>query len=211
MGFQYVVHRANPAAIARVLEAFRGTPDLDWAGARLLFEQLGRRRPPDTVAESWEDCEEQFETGGWNLVLAVGASEASWDLDKSLDRPGDGLPGVAELLPELAPVKAVLTALESLHAAELPKAFQPPEFGLMGIAPPDTVKAALPVAERYSRPDTRGLIGSVSLPWLKRASGGAATLSSWRGNDYLWDHWLRLMAAIREAASRNHALALGMR
>jgi hypothetical protein len=211
MGFLYVLHRANPAAIARVLEVFRGKPDLDWAGARLLFTELGRSKPPAAVGDSWDDCEERFGSESWNLVLTIAASEASWDLDKSLDRPGDGLPGVAELLPELAPVRAVLTALESLHAAELPKAFQPPEFGLMGIAPPATVKAALPVAERYSRPDTRGLIGSVSLPWLKRASGGAATLSSWRGNDYLWDHWLRLMAAIREAASRNHALALGMR
>jgi len=211
MGLLYVVHRVSPSAIGRVHAAYQRTPDLDWAGAMQLFKELGRTTPPDSGASSWEEYEEMFEFERWNLVLLIAASEASWDLDKALDRPGDGLPGIAELLSDLSPIRDLLSAMQSLDSLKLPKAFAPSEMGLMGVAPPDVVKAAVPVAVNYSKPEARARIGATPVPFLKRALGGGATLSSWQKDDYLWTHWCQLLAAVQETASRGHALALEMR
>ena len=190
---------------------YQNTPDLDWAGAMQLFKQLGRTTPPDSGASSWEEYEETFEFERWNLVLLIAGSEASWDLDKSLDRPGDGLPGIAGLAPELSPIRDLLTAMQSLRSLKLPKAFEPSEMGLMGVASPDVVKTALPVATTYSKPEARARIAATPVPFLKKAFGGGATLSSWQKDDYLWSHWCQLLTGVQEAASLDHALALEMR
>ena len=211
MGLLYVVHRVSPSAIGRVHATYQRAPELDWAGAMQLFKDLGRTKPPDSGASSWEEYEEMFEFERWNLVLLIAASEASWDLDKALDRPGDGLPGIAELLSDLSPIRDLLSAMQSLDSLKLPKAFAPSEMGLMGVAPPDVVKAAVPVAVNYSKPEARARIGATPVPFLKRALGGGATLSSWQKDDYLWTHWCQLLAAVQETASRGHALALEMR
>jgi hypothetical protein len=204
----YVVHRLDPKVVARVVEEYHRKPEIEWPAVKALLQDLGRSRPPAAGSSSWEEYEERLESEGWNLVLTIVASETSWDLDKSLDRPGDGLPGIAALLPGLGPVKALLSQMESFDSVDLPKAFRPPETGLMGIATETAVSAALPAANEYARPDARRLIADAPVPWLKKAFGGSATLAAWREDDYLWDNWCRLMEAIRDAATRRHWLAL---
>ena len=211
MGLLYIVHRLNPENVAQVRSEFQRSPDLTWEGAKKLFARAGRRGPPDGAHSSWDDYQEMFEFEGWNLVLTLAASEASWDLDKSLDRPGDGLPAIAKLMPALAPIARVLAAMESFAGADLPKQFEPAEMGLMGIATDDCVRDAHDAAATYSRPDARASIAAAPVPWLKRLLGGGVTLSSWREDDYLWDNWCRLLDAIQQAASRRHWLGLEMR
>jgi hypothetical protein len=211
MGLLYIVHRLNPDIIGRVRSEYERNPDLAWSGAVDLFRQVGRLEPPDGAASSWDEYQEMFDFERWNLVLTIAASEASWDLDKSLDRPGDGLPAIARLLPELASIRTLLSAMESLDGTELPKAFQPPEMGLMGIATSDVVRAAVTAASKYSQPEARGQIAAAPVPLLKRLLGGGVTLSSWRGDDYLWNNWLQLLNAIQQAGSRGHWLGLEMR
>jgi hypothetical protein len=189
VGQLYIVHRVSPPAIERVQAGYERTPDLDWAGAMRLFKELGRTTPPDSGASSWDEYEELFESERWNLVLLLASSEALWDLDKSLDRPGDGLPGIAALLPALSPVKHLLSAMESFESSSVSDAFAPYEMGLMGIAPPEAVAAALSVAVEYSTPEARARIGAAPVPFFKRALGGGAALSSWQKDDYLWGHW----------------------
>lgn len=211
MGILYIVHRLNPEAVGRVRSEYDRVPDLTWSGAMDLFRGLGRLEPPDGGASSWDEYEEMYEFEKWNLVLTLAASESSWDLDKALDRPGSGLPGIAALLPELAPIKAVLAAMESLDGSGLPAAFEPSEMGLMGIATRDVTRSAVAAATEYSRPEARGIIGSTPISWSTRLLGKGATLSSWKDDDYLWENWLRLLDAIQQAGARNHWLGLEMR
>lgn len=211
MGLTYIVHRLSPESLERVRAEHREHPDLDWAGARRLFAELGREQPPCGAASSWDEYEFLFEFEGWSLVALLAASEASWDLDKSLDRPGDGLPAVAALLPELAPVGGLLRALHTLDAVQLPRAFQGSEQGLVGIATAELVLPALPVAARFAEPEARELVANAPLPWFKRLLGGSATLQAWRNDSYLWDNWCRLLQAVRDAGTRKHWLGLELR
>lgn len=74
MGLTYIVHRLSPEALERVRAEHREHPDLDWAGARRLFAELGRHQPPCATASSWDEYEFLFEFEGWSLVALLAAS-----------------------------------------------------------------------------------------------------------------------------------------
>lgn len=204
MGILYAVHELDPARVRSLVGEFTKTPDLAAARAQELLQAFGKGTPEEADLEDWNELEDCLDDQGWNYLLRTAASVRSWDLDKSLDRPHQGLPGLIDSVPEMAPLKQLLKEAQGFAVPGIPAEFHPCESGLMGIATPATLRAAVPVAQRYSGPAARSTIGSLKLPFLQRLFGGSGFLRSWNSDDYLWTYWSMLMEATIQVDSRNH-------
>lgn len=131
MGWVYVFRSLDPRVIADLASTSRTD-----VVARLVGKGIA---PEDAGCDSWDDLNE-------NTALSLLATTREWDVDKDLD----GIESLAGLDPLLAPVKRLLREMEDFSASALPGRFQPQEVGLMGIAMPSTIAAALAAAEPFA-------------------------------------------------------------
>ena len=190
MGVAYSVHEIDPERTQSLVREFGKSSDLSAQRAQDLLRGFGKQQPSDLNLESWDELEELVDESGWSYLLCEGCSVRSWDLDKSLDRPHQGLPGLTDAVPDMAPLDRLLKAVQGFAVPGIPEEFRAPELGLVGIASPDVLRAAAPVARRYSGTNARSEIGSLNLPFLQRLFGGAAFLRELESrSEYLWTHW----------------------
>ena len=190
MGWVYGFHSLDPRVIAELSAASRAD-----VVARLKTRNL---QPEDVGCESWdEDVDE-------NTALSILATTREWDVDKDLG----AIQAIAGLDPSLAPVRKLLGEMEDFSASALPDRFHPVEAGLMGIAVPETIAAALAAAEPFSGPEARRALSTPSTLMQRLLPGGVRKQLA--SDDVLWKRWTDLVEAMRWAHSRGEWLGLSM-
>lgn len=188
MGWVYGFQSLDPKVIGELASASKAD-----VVARLVAKGIG---PEEAGCDSWDELNE-------NTALSLLATTREWDVDKDLA----GIEQLVGLDPLLAPVKRLLREMEDFSASALPRRFHPEEVGLMGIAMPATIAAALAAAEPFATPEGRRVLASPS-SWVQRLVPGFRKQVA--SDDFLWKRWGHLLEAMRWADSRHEWLGLGM-
>jgi len=188
MGWVHGFHSLDPAVIKELSTA--SPADLV---ARVRAKGIS---PGDVGCESWDEGVDE------NAALTLLATTREWDVDKDLE----GIEQIARLAPSLAAARKLLRQMEDFSASGLPERFHPAEAGLMGIAMPDTISAALAAVEPFAGPEGRRMLATPS-SWLNGLSTGRLRKRI-ESDDTLWQHWTDLVEAVRWAHSRGEWLGL---
>jgi hypothetical protein len=189
MGWVYGFHSLDPRIVGELTSASKA--DLV---ARLKAKGIS---PEDAGCDSWEDELDE------NTVLSILATTREWDVEKSLA----AIEQLTALDPALAPVRRLLREMEDFSASGLPERFHATEVGLMGIAMPETIAAALVAAEPFAGVEGRRALATPS-SWMNRLFAGVRKQIA--ADDFLWQRWTALIEAMRWAHSRGEWLGLGM-
>jgi hypothetical protein len=190
MGWVYGFHSLDPTIVKDVLSI---------SPAELVARLKAKGISPENAGcESWDDGVDE------NSALTLLATTREWDVDKDLEN----IDQIAGLAPALIAIKKLLREMEDFRASGLPGRFHPTEVGLMGIAMPATISAALVAAEAYAKPEGRQLLAKPS-SWLNGLSTGSVRKRI-ASDDHLWKHWTDLVEAMRWAHTRSEWLGLHM-
>lgn len=190
MGWVYGFHSLDPAVIKELSSASPAD-----VVARLKAKGISAE---DAGCESWDDGVDE------NNAMTLLATTREWDVDKDLGT----IEQIAGLDPSLAAIKKLLRQMEDFSASGLPERFHPTESGLMGIAMPETIAAALVAAEPFTGPEGRRVLAKPS-SWLNGLSTGRLRRRI-ESDEYPWKRWSDLVEAVRWAHSRSEWLGLHM-
>ena len=111
MGWVYGIHSLSPAVIREI-----SALSADEIGPRLRAAGLSMA---DAGGEEGNPVHP-------NTALTLLATTRQWELDKSLD----DIEGLIDLVPDLAPVRALLKEMEDFSASGVANRFHPEEIGL---------------------------------------------------------------------------------
>jgi len=190
MGWVFGIHSLSPTVIHEI-----STLSSDEIGQRLRAAGL-------SMADVGGDEGEPVHP---NTALTLLATTRQWELDKSLD----DIEGLIDLVPDLAPVRALLKEMEDFSASGVARRFHPDEIGLMGIAMPATIAGALAVARPYSGASGRKKLEETPISAIRRLLS-AGLRKRLLADDYVWDNWNRLVEAMEWADQRGEWLGLVM-
>jgi hypothetical protein len=190
MGWVYGIHSLNPAVLREISTL---APDL--IGQRLRAAGLSRA---DVGGEEGDPVDP-------NTALTLLATTRQWELDKSLD----DIEGLIDLVPDLAPVRALLKEMQDFKASGIAARFHPEEIGLMGIAMPATIAGALAAARPYGGAGGRKKFEATPISAMRRLLS-AGLRKRLLTDDYVWDNWNRIVEAMEWADQRGEWLGLAM-
>lgn len=154
--------------------------------------------PADVGRESWD------EEVGLGAALALLASTRAWDVLGTFD----GLVAMSRLHADLEPVRRLFRQMQDLRAAALPARFGPARGGIVGIALPKTIAAALDAVEPFVTVDARELLGDDPEASLPQQVLTFRTRRRVRRDERLWQAWTELPAILRYTRDRGEWLGL---
>jgi len=190
VGWVYGIHSLSPAVIREI-----SALSADEIGARLRAAGLSMA---DAGGEEGDPVDP-------NTALTLLATTRQWELDKSLD----DIEGLIDLVPDLAPVRALLKEMEDFSASGVANRFHPEEIGLMGIAMPATIASALAAARPYGGASGRKKLEEAPISAIRRLLS-AGLRKRLLADDYVWDNWNRIVEAMEWADQRGEWLGLAM-
>ena len=190
MGWVYGIHSLSPAVIREI-----SALSADEIGPRLRAAGLSMA---DAGGEEGDPVHP-------NTALTLLATTRQWELDKSLD----DIEGLIDLVPDLAPVRALLKEMEDFSASGVANRFHPEEIGLMGIAMPATIASALAAARPYGGASGRKKLEEAPISAIRRLLS-AGPRKRLLADDYVWDNWNRIVEAMEWADQRGEWLGLAM-
>ena len=190
MGWVYGIHSLNPVVVREI--------------AALSADEIGQRLRAAGLSMADVGGEEGDPVHP-NTAFTLLATTREWELDKSLE----DIEGLIDLVPDLAPVRALLKEMEDFRASRVERRFHPDEIGLMGIAMPATIAVALVAARPYGGTIGRKKFEETPMSAIRRLLS-AGLRKRLLTDDYVWDNWSRVGEAMEWADERGEWLGLAM-
>jgi hypothetical protein len=175
MGWVYGIHSLNPVVVREI--------------AALSADEIGQRLRAAGLSMA-DVGGEEGDPVHLNTAFTLLATTREWELDKSLE----DIEGLIDLVPNLAPVRALLKEMEDFRASRVERRFHPDEIGLMGIAIPATIAGALVAARDHTAGQSDARVrGDADLRHSPLCFAGLR--NALLTDDYVWDNWSRVVEA----------------
>jgi hypothetical protein len=209
MGVIRWLDRIDPSVWERATTriAREGTALLDRTAAAAFLRDFGKEPTDDTIGPLDDVEDDSVHPTLLNGLLEAVVTEATWELDKALDR----FARIAGLLPDGQALKAIID-FKGIDV-EVPEVCRMIESGLYGCCSAAALAGSVQLLRSFRSPsDVQAALRTYRSGFVGRLLGRSdgASAAELMSQDYYADYWQTLSTAVIETAERGHHLGLGM-